>query len=255
MQFVANYDAAYWSKLAADITPTSLMGSLRRMVENQEQKVTLSLVDDLSEHQVLEAMLEESKPAVPRELLRLDYLLRTPWRYPPLPWGSRFGRRHEPGIFYGSLSHNALFAEAAYYRFVFLDGMATPFNDRVISQHTKFEATYRTGAGVDLTQPPFARRAKVLMHKSNYAACQALGAVLREHQIEAVVFQSARAVDRELNVALFAPRALRSRKHLNARRGLCETHPDRVMFRFDAEVHSYGRQQFLENGVLPTPAR
>ena len=114
------------------------MGTLRRLVENQEQKVTLRLTDNLAQHDVLEGLLEESKPDGIEHtgLGRFDYLLRTPWRYPPLKWGSRFGRRFEPSLFYGALDRSALFAEAAYYRLVFLEGMKKPFGERVISQFT-----------------------------------------------------------------------------------------------------------------------
>jgi hypothetical protein len=232
------------------------MGSLRRLVENQEQKVTLRLTDNLAEHDVLETLLEESKPtgvAHPR-LGQFDYLLRTPWRYPPLPWGSRFGRRFEPSLFYGALDRVALFAEAAYYRLVFLEGMHKPFKERVISQFTIFEATYRTAQGLDLSQRPFRKYEAVLRHRSNYAPCQALGTVLREREIEAITYLSARTADDRLNVALFSPLALRSRKHRNPRHGLCETTAARVSFRLEDELHTYPREQFLEDGRLPLPA-
>ena len=42
-----------------------------------------------------------AEQAVPRAGTE-DTLLSTPFRYPPLPYGSRFGRRHEHGIYYGS---------------------------------------------------------------------------------------------------------------------------------------------------------
>ena len=248
---MASYDEAYWQKLITKTEPVTVMGKLKRIIENQEQKVTVALVDDHEEHQVLEAMLEESKPAVPRELLRLDYLLRSPWRYPPLKWGSRFGRRHEPGIFYGALSDDALFAEAAYYRFLFLAGMKTSFKERVLSQHTVFEAKYRSEQGADLSAPPWSRRAKALTSPSSYAATQALGSVLREQDYGAIVFVSARTREKSLNVALLKSQALRSNKHLNPRRGLCETHPEKVMFRFNREVRTYERKQFLVNNQLP----
>lgn len=251
---MASYDEGYWRKLLKANAPTSLMGSLRRMVENQEQKVTIALVDDLAEHDVLEDLLEESKPPVRAELRRFDYLLQTPWRYPPLPWGSRFGRRFEPSLFYGSLTTEALFSEAAYYRLIFLEGMSKPFQDRVISQHTMFHARYQTDSGYDLTQKPFSRRSAALKDKANYSACQALGTALREQGIEAVLYHSARTATDEVNVALFDPQALRSRKHLNPRRVLCETRFDGVQFRFDKEVRSYAREVFLTDGKLPAPA-
>lgn len=253
---MAKYDAAYWRGLVDGAPVTRLMGTLRRLVENQQQKVTLSLTDNLAEHDMLETLLEESKPEGPSHsgLARFDYLLRAPWRYPPLPWGSRFGRRFEPSLFYGALSRAALFAEAAYYRLVFLEGMTKPFTERVISQFTVFDAMYRTDHGVDLTRKPFVRHGHVLRHKSNYTPCQELGSVLRELGTEAVVYWSARSTEDAMNVALFAPRALRSRKHRNPRHGLCETRIEGVSFRLNDELYQYPREAFLVDGRLPSPA-
>lgn len=249
------YDEAYWRKIFDEAKARRLMGTLKRLVENQAQKVTLRLSDNLAEHELLEAMLEASKPADRHPGLgRLDYLLRTPWRYPPLPWGSRFGRRFEPSLFYGALGDAALFAEAAYYRFVFLDGMARPFRDRVLSQFTVFEAMYRTDAGIDLSQEPFDRFESVLRHRADYGPCQALGTVLREAKIEAILYLSARTRDRAFNVALYTPAALRSRKHRNPRPGVCESRPEQVSFRFGDRLHTFPREDFLVDGALPVPA-
>lgn len=250
------YDATFWRRVTARAQASVLMGTLLRFVENQAQKVTLELTDDLAEHDLLEEMLERSKPqpADARALTRFDYLLRTPWRYPPLPWGSRFGRRFEPSLFYGALSVNALFAEAAYYRLLFLEGMERAFDGRVISQFTVFGARYRTDHGMDLARAPFARHESVLRHRSRYRPCQELGSVLREKSIEAIAYLSARASGREMNVALFRPTALRSRRHRNPRHGLCELLPERVTFRLGSELHHYPRDAFLDEGVLPRPA-
>lgn len=253
---MAKYDGTFWRRVLSHCKPADLIGTLRRIVENQEQKVTVALVDTFAEHEVLEELLEESKPDSffhPR-LHRLDYLLRTPWRYPPLRWGSRFGRRFEPSLFYGALSDAALFAEAAYYRLVFLEGMEKPFVDRVISQFTVFEANYLTNNGVDLTQPPFVKHKAVLRHKSNYFPCQVLGTELRERGIAAITYYSARTTDDAINVALFTPEALRSRKHRNPRHGLAETREDGVSFRFGNELYSFRRKDFLHNGKFPIPA-
>lgn len=230
------------------------MGTLSRLVEHQQQKVTLPLTDNLAEHDVLERLLEESKPSPAPALGRFDYLLATPWRYPPLPWGSRFGSRFEPGIFYGSLSADALFAEAAYYRLLFLEGMETPFADRVISQFTVFDANFRSERGHDLSRPPFAQHEAALRHPADYAACQALGSELRARDIEAVTYLSARSPERLFNVALVSPKALRSRRHRNPRHGLCETRYDEVSFSLRGELYRLPREQFLYEGTLPRPA-
>ena len=89
-----------------------LTGELLRMVESQEQIATLSLVDDLAEQAVLEDLLERAKPPLPVGTDGLHYLLATPFRYPPLRHGSRFGRRFEPGLFYGARRLPTLLAEA-----------------------------------------------------------------------------------------------------------------------------------------------
>lgn len=253
---MAKYDATFWRRVLAQTRETVLFGTLRRVVENQGQKVTVALVDDFAEHEVLESLLEESKPqsVFHAQLKRFDYLLQTPWRYPPLRWGSRFGRRFEPGIFYGALSDTALFAEAAYYRLVFLEGMEKPFADRVISQVTAFEANYQTEKGLDLTKAPFAKYKSVLRHKSNYGPCQLLGTELRARGIAAITYFCARSKEESVNVALFAPDALRSRKHRKPRHGLAETRPDGVTFRFGDTLYSFDRKDFLHNGRLPLSA-
>lgn len=253
---MAKYDATFWRRVLGHARPGDLIGTLRRIVENQEQKVTVALVDTFAEHEVLEGLLEDSKPDPiyhPR-LQHLDYLLRTPWRYPPLRWGSRFGRRFEPSLFYGALSDEALFAEAAYYRLVFLEGMEKPFGDRVISQFTVFEANYLTDRGIDLTEPPFKKHKAVLSHKSNYLPCQVLGAELRDRGIAAITYYSARTKKDAVNVALFTPLALRSRKHRNPRHGLAETRKEGVSFRCGNELYSFRRKDFLHNGTFPVPA-
>jgi hypothetical protein len=254
MPSAASYDETFWRRVLARAPETPLMGTLLRLVENQEQKVTVPLVDDLDEHEALEQLLEASKPAPAAGTARFDYLLRAPWRYPPLPWGSRFGRRFEPGIFYGSLTAAALLAEAAYYRLVFLAGMETPFADRVISQHTRFEARYQTDRGRRLDAPPFSRHETVLRHPAHYGPCQALGTVLRTAGAAAFTYLSARAPGQECNIALLQPAALRSRRHRNPVNGLCETRPEGVQFRFGRELTWFPREQFLVRGRLPQPA-
>jgi hypothetical protein len=54
---------------------------------------TLKLIDTLEEQVLVEQLIDESKPAVPRECSHLHYFLSTPFRYgAPYPTGSRFRR-------------------------------------------------------------------------------------------------------------------------------------------------------------------
>lgn len=251
------YSAAFWQAELNTTALTPLLGTLQRMVESQVQTTTLSLVDNLGEHDLLEALLESSKPALDAALAPLDYLLRSPWRYPPLRWGSRFGGQHEPSLFYGALSQAALFAETAYYRLVFLAGPKAPVPGRVISQHTLFEARYQTARGCDLTLPPLSAHAAILTHPSRYAPCQQLGSALRAHGCEAFIYRSARVtpdIAQGNNIALIKPAALRSRKHRNPQPVICESTMERVLLRHNDTVHRFPRAQFLEAGELPQPA-
>ena len=251
------YSTAYWRAQLANVNATALLGTLTRMVESQVQTTTLALVDDLSEHDLLESLLETSKPPLDQELAPLDYLLRSPWRYPPLRWGSRFGGQHEPSLFYGALSQAALFAETAYYRLVFLEGPKAPFKDRVISQHTLFEARFQTAHGFDLTTPPLNAHATVFTHPSQYQPCQSFGCALREQGCEAFIYRSARVepeISQGNNVALLQPAALQSRKHRNPQPVLCESTLDLVLVRHNDTIHRFPRTQFLVDGVLPQPA-
>ena len=54
-----------------------------RMVETQYVAATMRLVDSADEQQMLEEMLENSKPPLPPQASGLHYLLAAPFRYVP----------------------------------------------------------------------------------------------------------------------------------------------------------------------------
>ena len=181
-------------------------GVLFRMVESQEQVATLGYVDTLEEQALLEQMLDEVKPPYRPDTDGLHYLLRTPFRYPPLRWGSRFGRIHEPGIFYGGCGTDATLAEAAYYRFVFWYSMdAAPVKEAIRSEHTLFSAAYRSERGIKLHEPPFSAFSAAITHPADYAQTQLLGTAMREAGVDAFEYPSARDPQRGLCVGLFYP--------------------------------------------------
>ncbi|MGB6241846.1 MAG: RES family NAD+ phosphorylase [Castellaniella sp.] len=234
-----------------------LRGILHRLVESQEQIATLAYVDTLEEQAVLEALLETSKPPWPAGSDRCHYLLRSPFRYPPLPWGSRFGARHEPGLLYGGLSQQTTLAESAYYRFVFRQSMTGPApKDVLITQHTLFTAGYRTDQGLMLQAPPFDRFSALLMHPSDYAATQQLGAEMRGAGVQAFEYASARDPAHQPCVGLFTHQALAGVKPLTQAAWLCELREREVSFKPLAaqSVVSCSLDDFLVDGVLPRPA-
>src|SRR5262249_27617586 len=116
--------ASIWTQCGVISNLRSFRAKPWRVVEAQHVASTLKLVGSVEEQRLLEEVIDRRKPPLPKELVRprFQYLLFTPFRYPPLPHGSRFGTREEPGIWYGADSLRAVFAEKAYYRFVFFSG-------------------------------------------------------------------------------------------------------------------------------------
>ena len=246
-----------WSQVADRITPGLVGGTLTRLVESQEQVATAKLVQgDLDKQAVLETMLEPTKPARRPGTENLDYLLSTPWRYPPLKYGSRYGRRFEPSLFYGALGTGTCLAEGAYYRWVFFTDMQQP-PDSIRSQHTLYQAQYRSEKGLRLQHVPFDQYRAILTHKSNYECSQTLGTQLRNAGIEVFEYPSARDIDGGNNVALFTPAALNSTHAEKQRAWLCTTSAQEVVFSYrgrPTQVHRYSISDYIENDQLPKPA-
>jgi hypothetical protein len=225
-------------------------------VESQHQVSTRKLVDSNEEQALLEDLIESVKPPDITSG-RLHYLLSTPFRYPPLAHGSRFGRRHERGIWYGSTERRTAFAEVAYYRLLFLEGsrvllgtLATPL--------TAFTANIRTSTGVDLVVAPFDVHRKAIASPTSYASSQALGTAMRESGVEAFRYPSARDDNGGVNVGAFAPSVFGSTRPKSLESWHCTASHERVEVArgdyFKREEFVFPRSQFLVQGELPAPA-
>src|SRR5262249_32029932 len=135
-----------WTQCGAASNFRRLAANPWRVVEAQHLISTLKLVDTLDEQKLLEELIDRHKPARPNPPLPtvpgpgpLLFLLFPPFRYPPLPHGSRFGTRGEPGIWYGSDELRTVFAEKAYYRFIFISGSKADLSPISVEQ-TAFRA-------------------------------------------------------------------------------------------------------------------
>lgn len=245
-----------WDACLAGTPPVRLAGTLLRLVESQEQVATHQLVRSLERQALLEEMLDATKPALRRGSGSLHYLLATPFRYPPLKHGSRFGRRSEPSLGYGSLQTATVLAEAAYYRFVFWHGMSRPPAGKLDTQHTLFGAAYRSEQGLQLQASPFEAYRAELASPSDYHASQALGTAMRAAGIEAFEFVSARDPAGGINVALFTPGAFARKAPVSQDAWLCELTGGHVRFRAarGRELHEFPLAVFQVNGTLPWPA-
>ena len=242
---------------ASHIKP--LTGLAYRLVESQEQVATLSYVDTLEEQVLLEDILEGFKPPYPENSDSYHYLLKTPFRYPPLQWGSRFGRVHEPSIFYGGTSLEVTLTESAYYRFVFWHSMAiAPPKNRICTEHTLFSVNYKSQFGVQLHQVPFIDYQHELTHPAKYHTTQQLGCDMRAAEVEVFEYNSARESS-ELNsicIGIYQVTTLVQKLPKNMSQWFCEINQSEVSFKQKqkAAIKTYSLDEFLYKGKFPFPA-
>lgn len=262
---------SYRERIQASLT--ALEGEIHRVVESQEEIATTQIVDSIAEQMRLEELLDASKPPRPVGTADLHYLLATPFRYPPLKYGSRFGRPFEKSLFYGSLTVGTALAEMAFYRFAFLKHLKVPFSAPLKTQHTVFSVRMRTSKGLRLQAQEWAEDHEALTDPASYATCQALGTEMRQCGVEAFQFLSSRARQAGIyrlpyasgtgldgvNAALFVPKALKDKKPRSSRPLIIITSPEAVtMSLTNADGSKKGIEfspdAFLVDGRLPDPA-
>ncbi|HEY3786367.1 MAG TPA: RES family NAD+ phosphorylase [Steroidobacteraceae bacterium] len=174
--------------VASEAAPCTL--DLWRAVEAQHQVATRALVDSLEEQEVLESVLEKSKPPIPAECAGRDYLLYTPFRYPPPTFGSRFRAYGDAGVWYGAEAIRTSCAEVGYWRWRFVaDSHGLKRLDAV--PHTIFQATAQ-GPAIDLRERPLAEDAQVWRHPTDYSGCQGLARLAREARTSIIRYASVR---------------------------------------------------------------
>ncbi len=169
----------------------------------------MKLTENRNEQDRLEALLEESKPAVPPECRHLSYLLFTPFRYgAPYPRGSRFRRAGLTlGVFYSAERARTAATEMAFYRLLFFaESPGTPWPSNP-AEYTAFAADYATGRAIDLTSSAFDSRRASLMHPTHYDECQELAELCRAEGIDIIKYQSVRDPETANNIAILSCRA------------------------------------------------
>jgi hypothetical protein len=225
-------------------------------VEAQHQVSTRKLVGSLAEQELLEELLERSKPPAVGGAT-LHYLLATPFRYPPLRHGSRFGTRHERGIWYGAETRRTAFAEVAYYRFLFVAGTHAELGT-LTTELTVFTVHARSARGVDLTDSPFDAHRDAIASPTSYAATQALGAAMRVAGVELFRYPSARDPEGGAAVGAFTPAVFGRARPRSLEGWQCTVSPATAEFAkrdyFARDTFAFARELFLVDGVLPLPS-
>jgi hypothetical protein len=240
---------------AASESPVPYSKHVYRLVETQEIAATTNLVDDLDEQFLLEQMLDEVKPSYRPGTEDMHYLLKTPFRYPPLKYGSRFGSRVMPSFFYAGEDEHTTLAEVAYYRFVFLSHMQLSYDKPVRSEHMMFSVKVKSALCADLTEVGFAVLNEKLASPNSYHLSQSAGQWLVEQNIEVIRYCSARYKG-GYNLAIAEPKVLLSKEPEKSQSWLCHSQNHKVSFaRLGGEQPiSFHQQEFLSEGQLPIPA-
>ena len=246
-----------WTRCAGASELGPLHLSPWRAVEAQHQLSTRKLVDSAEEQILLEQLIDAAKPPDPTGG-STHYLLATPFRYPPLRHGSRFGRRYERGIWYGCETRRTTFAEVAFYRLVFLEGSRAGLGT-VTTQLTAFTVRARSARGVDLTAPPFGAHARAIASPASYAASQALGTAMRASGVELFRYPSARDHQGDgVCVGAFVPGVFGNAKPRGLQTWHCTATRERVELAkrdyFGREAYAFERTEFVVKDVLPAPA-
>jgi hypothetical protein len=222
------------------------------MVETQEHAATTQLVDDLDEQFMLEQMLDATKPNYRDHTAQRHYLISTPFRYPPLQHGSRFGDMTMPSYFYASESVEAMLAEFAFYRFVFFHDMASPYPGVVNSAHHSFAIDVNTQSMADLTRIDDLDIHQRLISPVDYSFTQQLGKMLiQQHNVDVLRFDSARCTQ-GVNVAIAEPDAITSTEPKRNVHWKCQTDSNKLSISApnQAPIH-FQLSDFLVEGALP----
>lgn len=181
-------------------TPSALASEARpwrgcgwRAVEALHRVTTMGLAAGrLDDQTLLEDILEQAKPRLPTATAGLHWLLATPFRYWPPPDGSRFRRRHDPGVFYGAEERQTACAEAGYWRLRFwLDSAGLASRSSTV-ELSLFQFQAATEFAIDLSLPPLSLDSADWAHPGDYRATQALADQARQAAIELIRYPSVR---------------------------------------------------------------
>ena len=216
----------------AEFNPTKIKLDVWRAVEAQHRVATMVLVDTLDEQALLEHLLDASKPPLMAEQRALHWLLFTPFRYPPLPSGSRFRAPNDAGVFYGVDERRSACAELGYWRWrLLMDSPALAAIEPM--PQTVFKTPLR-GTAIDLRQPPFVSRRARWTHSSDYRPCQDMSHQTRLAGVQMIRYESVRDPQHGGCAAVLSHTAFAANAPTENQKWMLAVHRDRVVWRLDS---------------------
>jgi hypothetical protein len=200
-----------------------------RVVEAQHIIATSRLTQNIDDQRLLEALVEQVKPAMPALVRHWPYLLQTPFRYGHKT-ASRFRSADErPGIFYASEHVSTALAETGYWRLRFFAHLLPADWPTNASQHHSFYVDVRSPRTIDLTVPPYATDAARWTQSDDYTDCQQLARGARAAHVHIIRYQSVRDPEARCNIALLAPEPLQGQTPVLDQSWSIQIEPGRMM--------------------------
>jgi hypothetical protein len=171
-----------------------------RGVEAQHVVSTMRLTDTAEEQDMLEQLLEGSKPPLPIMKAPKHYLLSTPFRYRP-QHPSRFRRAGTLGLWYGAEDLYAACAEVAFWRHRFIMDSVPFLGTELLTEHTFYLAKV-DGRAIDLTTPPWVAASAAWVHGSDYTETHAVADAARDRGVQWICYESVRAPGKQCAAVL-----------------------------------------------------
>ncbi len=235
--------------------PVGLTKDVYRIVETQADTATMALMQNIEKQSALESLLDEYKPPyADPQLQHRHYLIASPFRYPPLPWGSRFGQRFEHSFFYASESSATCITESVYYRFVFFAGKASNFSIPVLTEHCLFSVSVTSDACADFTQVTDSNLLSVITSVDDYTQTHKIGRECRNNDIDVIRYPSARDLF-GINVAIDNPNVIISDEPILKRTVIMQINQarDRITVKTDKDFPViFTQAQFTVDGIFPS---
>lgn len=196
------WDPVWLKKYCVDLR----MENAWRGVETQYIAASMKLVDSFEEQELLEQLLEKSKPPNVESEPGKHYLLLSPFRYFP-HHSSRFRPGQRSGLWYGSSTLQGACSEIAYWRMRFImDSAGLVAGDPIVTEHTFYQASVR-GRAIDLMSQPWVDLSHLWKHTSDYSPTHKLAEAAANASIQWIQYESVRAPSCAL-AAVLTPNAL-----------------------------------------------
>ncbi len=225
-----------WTPPAVASEASRATRRLWRAVEAQHIASTLRLVGGVEEQSVLEAILDKSKPALPKDAADLHYLLATPFRY-VAPLGSRFRAPSDAGVWYGAEKERTACAELGFWRWRFLMDSAG-----LKSLGPSPQTVFRAGIDarmVDLTEAPFKRARSAWTDPDDYTASQRFAQIARQANVDAIRYESVRDPQHAGAVAVLRAACFKPRQPLEQRIWLLTVRADAAIWQREGVSHEF----------------